>query len=80
MRIGGCPVAVAQWQSTGGACRGFDSQRLPAFLLSSIFDSMVMKKATQVLVHGYYFSIFLQHHRWKHAAVIEVSTIQSTLL
>ena len=33
------PVAVAQWQSTGSSsqkCPEFDSQRLPAFSLSSI--------------------------------------------
>ena len=33
---------LAQWQSTGGSsqrCSGFDSQRLPAFSLSSIFVS-----------------------------------------
>ena len=33
-RVGGCPVAVAQWQSTGGSswrCPGFDSRLLLAF-------------------------------------------------
>ena len=40
VRAGGCPAVVAQWQSTGGSsqrCPGFDSRRLPAFSLSSIF-------------------------------------------
>ena len=39
---GGCPAVVAKWQSTGGSsqrCPGFDSRRLPAFSLSSIFAS-----------------------------------------
>ena len=34
MRVGGCLVVVAQWQSTGGSsqrCPGFDSRQLPAF-------------------------------------------------
>ena len=38
----GCPAVVAQWQSTGGSsqrCPGFDSRRLLAFPLSSIFAS-----------------------------------------
>ena len=43
VRVGGCPAVVAQWQSTGGSsqrCPGFDSRRLPAFSLSSIFASI----------------------------------------
>ena len=42
VRLGGCPVVVAQWQSTGGSSRrspGLDSRQLPAFSLSSIFTS-----------------------------------------
>ena len=42
MRAGGCPAVVAQWQSTGGSslrCPEFDSRRLLAFSLSSIFTS-----------------------------------------
>ena len=40
--VGGCLVAVAQWQSTGCTsqrCPGFHSWRLTAFSLSSIFAS-----------------------------------------
>ena len=42
VRVGGSPVVVAQWQSTGGSserCPGFDSRRLPAFSVSFIFTS-----------------------------------------
>ena len=35
VRAVGCPAVVAQWQR----CPGFNSRRLPAFLLSSIFAS-----------------------------------------
>ena len=38
--VGGCPVSVAQWQSTGGSrqkCPGFNSRRLLTF---SIFTSI----------------------------------------
>ena len=39
--MGGCPVAVAQWQSTGGSsqkCPGFDSWRLLAFRYFSLHN------------------------------------------
>ena len=42
LRAGGYLAIVAQWQSTGCSsqrCPGFDSRRLPAFSLSSIFAS-----------------------------------------
>ena len=32
-------VVVAQWQAAQARCPGFDSRRLPAFSLSSIFTS-----------------------------------------
>ena len=46
VKDGGHLVVVAQWQSTGGSsqrCPGFDSWRLPAFSLSSIFASWFCK-------------------------------------
>ena len=46
VRVGGCPVAVAHWQSTGGSsqrCPGFDSQRLPAFYTFLCFRLITSK-------------------------------------
>ena len=42
VEVGGCLVAVAQWQSFGGSsqrCPRFNSRWLPTFSLSSIFVS-----------------------------------------
>ena len=45
VRVGGCPVAVAQWQSTGGSsqrCPGFDSRRLLAFFTFLYFPLCIL--------------------------------------
>ena len=46
VRVGGCLAVMAQWQSTGGSSQrfpGFDSLRLLAFSLSSIFPHIISK-------------------------------------
>ena len=37
MRVGGCPVVVAQWQNTGTSSPGFELELLPAFRFPLIF-------------------------------------------
>ena len=60
--VGGCLAVMAQWQSTGGSsqrCPGFDSRRLLAFSLSSIYPqkktkflyALRMRKTTK---HGFF--------------------------
>ena len=39
VRAGGFPAVVGQWHGSSQRCLGFDSRRLPAFSLSSIFTS-----------------------------------------
>ena len=50
MRAGGCPVAIAQWQSTGGSsqrCPEFDSRWLPAFFTFLYFRLIKSKLCFQ---------------------------------
>ena len=67
MRVGGCPVVVAQWQSTGGStqrCPGFNFQRLLAFYLPlfsphniNFFISSVMQDAKVYKIHKKFYGM-----------------------